>query len=363
MVPLVMDEVDLEQQTLASLNAETARLTKLIALDSDTQKRFAALTQRIASENVELQRLVDLLTDCDGAKSRIPPLLREREEGYARVFDSIVAEEQVLRDLYAPICARLEAAGGTLSKLSFSVKRSVDIDQWAERGEKLLDLRHLGPFQGRGSIAARADRLLAPAWRNGDSAAVTAAMAEFRQQSHDELLEASRIPKGSHTDHRAWLKKLAQWLYSTDHIQVRYSVDYDGTDIRSLSPGTRGIVLLFLYLALDEADDRPLIIDQPEENLDPKSIYDELVGLFVAVKAKRQVIIVTHNANLVVNTDADQIIIASAGPRTDGGLPSISYVAGGLEDAFIRQRVCEILEGGEPAFRERARRLRIRFQH
>jgi hypothetical protein len=54
------------------------------------------------------------------------------------------------------------------------------------------------------------------------------------------------------------------------------------------------------YLALDDADDRPLIIDQPEENLDPKSIFDELIGLFVRAKHKRQVIMVTHNANLVI---------------------------------------------------------------
>lgn len=121
-------------------------------------------------------------------------------------------------------------------------------------------------------------------------------------------------------------------------------------------------MLLLLYLALDTEDDRPLIIDQPEENLDPKSIFDELVGLFIAAKAKRQVIMVTHNANLVVNTDADQIIIAEAGPREAGGLPGISYMAGGLEDAPIRERVCEILEGGEHAFRERARRLRVRFR-
>ncbi len=117
----------------------------------------------------------------------------------------------------------------------------------------------------------------------------------------------------------------ARWLYSTGHIAVHYSVDYDGLDIRKLSPGTRGIVLLLLYLALDDADDRPLIIDQPEENLDPKSIFDELVGLFLAAKRKRQVIIVTHNANLVVNTDADQIIIASAGPNLTGQLPPITY--------------------------------------
>lgn len=104
-----------------------------------------------------------------------------------------------------------------------------------------------------------------------------------------------------------------------------------------------------------------MIIDQPEENLDPKSVYDELVTLFIAAKSKRQVVMVTHNANLVINTDADQIIIANAGPHTAGGLPPITYMSGGLENATIRKAVCDILEGGEKAFQERARRLRVRL--
>jgi len=135
-----------------------------------------------------------------------------------------------------------------------------------------------------------------------------------------------------------------------------------GSTFEKLSPGTRGIVLLLLYLALDDADDRPLIIDQPEENLDPKSIFDELVNLFREAKNKRQVIVVTHNANLVVNTDADQIIVAQAGPHLPGELPPITYVSGGLESAHIRKVVCDILEGGERALQERARRLRVRLE-
>lgn len=143
---------------------------------------------------------------------------------------------------------------------------------------------------------------------------------------------------------------------------MRYELAYDGIDIRKLSPGTRGIVLLLLYLALDDADDRPLIIDQPEENLDPQSVFVELVSLFINAKSKRQVIMVTHNANLVINTDADQVIVAHAGSHAAGGLPMIEYSSGGLEDAEIRRKVCDILEGGEDAFRERARRLRVRLK-
>jgi energy-coupling factor transporter ATP-binding protein EcfA2 len=84
-----------------------------------------------------------------------------------------------------------------------------------------------------------------------------------------------------------------------------------------------------------------------------------LVARFREAKKRRQIIIVTHNANLVVNTDADQVIVASCGRHRSGQLPVISYEAGGLENKQIRQRVCDILEGGEQAFKERTKRRRV----
>ena len=80
------------------------------------------------------------------------------------------------------------------------------------------------------------------------------------------------------------------------------------------------------------------------------------------LKAKRQVIIVTHNANLVINTDADQIIVATAGTHSPGELPLLTYVSNGREDAEMRRQVCNILEGGEAAFKERAKRLRVHLE-
>ncbi|EEE48184.1 hypothetical protein FIV06_31420 (plasmid) [Labrenzia sp. THAF191b] len=201
--------------------------------------------------------------------------------------------------------------------------------------------------------------MLGTAWARGDSAAVSEAMQAFRDKFQETLLANAPVEKSDQANYRPWSKRFAQWLYSTDHISIEYGIRYDGIDLRKLSPGTRGIVLVLLYLALDDSEDCPLVIDQPEENLDPKSIYDELVPLFVAAKRRRQVIMVTHNANLVINTDADQIIIAEVGTHDGTGLPSIAYQAGGLEEAEIRRMACEILEGGERAFQDRARRLRI----
>lgn len=90
-------------------------------------------------------------------------------------------------------------------------------------------------------------------------------------------------------------------------------------------------------------------------------MFDELVDRFREARVRRQVIIVTHNANLVVNTDADQVVVATAGPHRPGDLPEINYEGGGLENPDIRRQVCEILEGGQQAFTERARRLRVRL--
>ena len=192
--------------------------------------------------------------------------------------------------------------------------------------------------------------LLKP-WTNGTSDEVRLAMRAFLERNGGSAL-GSLLQGVTPAD-------LGEWLFSTDHIRVRYGVEYEGVPIVNLSPGTRGVVLLTLYLALDEWDFRPLIIDQPEENSDPRSVYADLVPFFREAAQRRQIVMVTHNANLVVNTDSDQVIVATAEREHADQLPTVSYVAGGLENPVIRQAVCDLLEGGEDAFRKRGRRYRV----
>lgn len=362
-VALIPDTADLSALPLAPIAAEMTRLEALFSADKVVRDQYAALTSRIAQESSALQTLESRLADAQGAAARRKDLQTERDDTYGRVFEAIINEQNALAGLYTPLMSRLAASSGTIQKLSFSVRRIADVQAWGSVAEEeLLDRRKTGPFYGRGSLIAVATEALKPAWETGSAIEVQAAMTAFMGKYLKDLLSHAPYAPAQQAEFRAWSKQFAHWLFGTDHITVRYEISYDGVDIRKLSPGTRGIVLLLLYLALDDSDDRPLIIDQPEENLDPKSVFDELVVLFIAAKAKRQVIMVTHNANLVINTDADQIIVASAGPHPSGGLPPITYMAGGLENADIRKSVCDILEGGEAAFRERARRLRVRLE-
>ena len=361
--PLIPLETDLKTVDLATIVAEMERLEALVSEDKVIQRQYSALSKRIEQENSAVNTLKAKLTDAEGATDRKKKLQADREDSYGRVFEAIINEQEMLAQLYGPLMSRLTTYSGTLGKLGFSVRRIADTQHWGNFAEEhLLDRRKTGPFYGRGALTTLAEEKLKPAWENGSATEIQTAMSNFISTYLKDLLAHAPYGQAQEAEFRAWSQQFAQWLFGCEHISVRYEISYDGVDIRKLSPGTRGIVLLLLYLALDDSDDRPLIIDQPEENLDPKSVFDELVSLFISAKTKRQVIIVTHNANLVINTDADQIIIAEAGPHHIGGLPPITYRAGGLENSSIRKVVCDILEGGGAAFRERARRLRVRLE-
>ncbi|OPX56661.1 hypothetical protein SAMN02745127_00474 [Oceanospirillum multiglobuliferum] len=156
-------------------------------------------------------------------------------------------------------------------------------------------------------------------------------------------------------------------LYS-NCFYVNFIVQYKNDDIVRMSPGKRGLVLLNLILHLSNSS-HPILIDQPEDNLDNRTIYDQLNEFIRLRKVKRQIIMVTHNANLVVAADSECVIVANqAGQQAniENEEFKFEYCSGSLECSFeggnqsstlkskgIRQHVCEILEGGISAFKER----------
>lgn len=150
--------------------------------------------------------------------------------------------------------------------------------------------------------------------------------------------------------------ELLTFLFSPEHISkyltVRAEFEYKGKTVEKLSAGQRGTFYVCLKLATD-AFGSPFVFDQPEDDLDNDFIMHNLVPLFRKIKQYRQVIIVTHNANLVVNCDAEQVIIAS---NTD---EVISYRSGALEYGdhgdvnSMRKAICDVLEGGRAAFEAR----------
>jgi predicted ATPase len=143
-------------------------------------------------------------------------------------------------------------------------------------------------------------------------------------------------------------------------MKTKYDLKVDGKDLSELSPGERGGLLLVFYLMLDKRE-IPLVIDQPEDNLDNKSVYEILVTFLKRAKKRRQIVIATHNPNLAVVADAEQIIHVAIDKTGQGTAKNeFSVRAGGIEDVGMNRLVVDILEGTLPAFDNR--RLKYRKQ-
>ena len=137
--------------------------------------------------------------------------------------------------------------------------------------------------------------------------------------------------------------------FPDDKLKVTFR--HNGKKIQSGSPGQKTAALLAFIMSYG---DKPLLLDQPEDDLDNELIYDLVVQYLRASKGKRQIIVVTHNANIVVNGDAEMVL-----PLTIiKGQTKIQKQAS-IQKEAIRERICELLEGGKKAFEERYKRIHL----
>jgi predicted ATPase len=154
-----------------------------------------------------------------------------------------------------------------------------------------------------------------------------------------------------------------------------FYVTYKNDSLDKMSPGKRNLVLLKLIIEKSNQE-WPVLIDQPEDDLDNRSVYKDLVSFLREKKKDRQIIIVTHNPNAVVGADAEQVIVANQSGQEidrDNTRYLFEYVSGSLEHSKkqnqeqssilesmgIKEHVCDILEGGEKAFKKRENKYRL----
>ena len=164
-------------------------------------------------------------------------------------------------------------------------------------------------------------------------------------------------------------------FFTRNWYSLDYSLTYQGDAFVNMSEGKQAFVIL--KLLLDFSDKKcPILIDQPEDSLDNRAIYHELVAYIKRKKKERQIILVTHNSNVVVSADAENVIVANqegADTPNLGGL-KFQYINGALEDTKqrdenaeyilssqgIREHICDILEGGRIAFEKREQKYGFR---
>ncbi|MDO4643961.1 MAG: hypothetical protein Q4A74_08975 [Cardiobacteriaceae bacterium] len=144
--------------------------------------------------------------------------------------------------------------------------------------------------------------------------------------------------------------RLASW-YPEDLVDIQYRRDKNSSfqSLQQASAGQRTAAMLSFLLA---HGDEPLLMDQPEDDLDNALVSELVVTQLRNNKNRRQLIVITHNANIVVNGDADLVM-----PMEFIGGQIVNNVAGGLQERSIRSKICEIMEGGEKAFEQRYKRI------
>lgn len=250
---------------------------------------------------------------------------------------------EVYEAIYAPIENEITKLLGDLEEsIEFEAEMQLSHEDFSQRILSSISQKYAGIFKGKTEANKRMTTLL----RNTvftDECSVFELVKEIVLAVDEDIDNSEKKIADK--------KEFYDYLYKLEYVDISFKLKMGGRNLEELSPGERGIVLLIFYLALSQ-NSMPIIIDQPEDNLDNQSVYNKLVPCICAAKQKRQVIIVTHNPNIAVACDAEQIVCC----HMDKNTHSITYSTGAIEDAEIKKNVIDILEGTMPAFDLRRRK-------
>lgn len=315
----------------------------------ESNEAIAELSKRIQEEE---QRLL-IFRDYDRK-------IDEKSEELNEIISDLVQTFKRYDDIQERYAASVNGEGSSLnegSELTFSVLIPFRTEAFCQRIKQLFDNRVL---KSKKDIINVEDF-------NID---------QFDETALEKLIKAclnQTIPfSKSFTPESALRSILDNWY------NVTYNVKMGDDLIDEMSPGKKALVLLKLLISLAESKS-PILIDQPEDDLDNKSISDDLITFIKKKKTERQIIVVTHNANVVVSGDAEQVIVANQqGNTTPNNKFRFEYRTGSIEDDLpvyddsgtiihgilnaqgIQQHICDILEGGEKAFAKRKNKYNIK---
>lgn len=337
------------------------------ALDADARKYDEYQQQLVIwqARKDELVGTADSAESVNGIQSRlrelaeIPRRISEITAQRDSIVDEIFAAKQGLladyRRLYRAVQTFIDEHPVSQHSGQLQFSAQIAIEGFSDQLLEMLHAGKKGSFQGEQG-RDRVTRLV----RSADfttSAGVRAFLAVIQDHLNRDHREASRKHTGLSTQVKAGTteERVLGFLYGLEYLIPRFELRWMGKPLDQLSPGERGTLLLVFYLLIDQRR-TPLIIDQPEENLDNQTVAMTLVPALRYAKALRQIVIVTHNPNLAVVCDADQVIHATI-DKADGN--RVTYTAGAIENPMITKLVVDVLEGTKPLFDKRDARYEV----
>lgn len=322
----IVSSIETEQKKLRGHTDTRQRHTQLLAAKSDAAKKLAQLTR----DELDLQK-------------KTQDLLQLRGEA-RELYRNLLKTKATIRSLYTTIIVEfLTHRESILKDLSFRVHVRFNRAAVEARAEELFDNREYRPRDLDPLLEAMQNVA------NFEGPMDSQAYLDLVAALGAELDKAEALRPKLKSAFADDSSKFYQLLLG-DHFEVEPIVEYKGAEVSKLSLGQKATVLVKIHLA---QGDRPIIIDSHDDHLDNEFIMDELIGALRSAKQHRQVILASNNGNVVVNSDADQVILS----KIDG--QTISYSSGSLENPDIRARALMVLEGGADAFKRRQDKYRL----
>ena len=345
MVDLIIPQLDFKPQLNAIKKALELISQRIKDVAKKIEKKKEQLSQFSGIEKTHaefLKKIEGIRTDIESFKKQLKQLEEKKEKIISLEIERMQKYKTLLnkywewKEYYKEVIEVFSIGKSEImSGIDFKSSIYFDEDRFVEFGVDILDQRKINIDE-----VEKCAELLETAITENTIKKLEGSLKKFIQK----IFKNKNFLKRTRTSYDFY-----KWTFG-NYFSLSTEIFFKGLSIDRLSMGQKGTVLLKLFLA---EGDYPLIVDQPEESLDNKFIYCELVGAFREAKKKRQIIIATNNANLVVNTDAEQIIVAEFENN------KISYTLGALEDLEMREDIMPILEGGKEAFKKREEKYGI----
>jgi len=339
-------------QNLSKLLNDKDNLMKTV---SDKERDYENYLEKERIWSNKLDDINKELSNYTIEKDYIATRLGEERDGVLKnildlmlqIYDQILEKVKVYNQIYQPVGEEINKFLSLLDdKIEFVTSININ-KQFVMQLLRFVNQKLKSPLMGLEQGAQKLKDIIAKTKFNEKESFNLFASELLLLLDADECVDTIDKVLNTQEDFYTYLANL-------EYLNVHFELKLDGVSLESLSPGQRGSVLLVFYLALSK-DKKPLIIDQPEDNLDNQSIYNKLVPCVLEAKKHRQIFLVTHNPNLAIACDAEQIIYCTL--NTDN--PKIRYDSGSIENPVTKQHVIDVLEGTEPAFTLRKNKYNI----
>lgn len=354
-----------EASKVTSLNSDKAKLSTLQdVLDKPAQEQQRYLDDIAKWEKQKL--VIEGTTTDEGSlrfyedvlrriKVDIPESLKtiyvKRRTLVEELFEKKQEQIHIRKELFEPVSNFIDSYKELKEKYDVKIDVMLELRSFQDVFFTHVSQSKAGTFQGKEDGFKKLQDLIEKAnftSKDGFIGFLRSILESLKNDRRDQN-NITKNDLGSQLRKGTEANDLYDFLFHANYLQPIYNLKLGPKTLLELSPGERGALLLIFYLILDK-DDIPLVIDQPEENLDNESVYYILVHFIKKVKENRQIIIVTHNPNLAVVCDADQLIHMFIEKENKN---AVKFYSAAIEDPEMNRKILNILEGTLFAFENR----------